>query len=939
MPFQVSVQLLLRIVRNANVLKNSLYKARLRTFIFTHGLQGHSFFGNHLVFALVEAAHIHEAGRIFNMLASQNEMAWNVLLVGCVDHENYHEAFSLYDEMQKKGVLCPSAHTLVALLKACTKLVDWKRGMQIHTDICKNGWYKENVYIGSTLIDMYAKCGLMVKAQEVFDLLPSPNIVVWTSLIGGYIEHEKGEQALQCFNAMQKDGIMPDAPAFVLAIKACGTVKAIEKGQELHAEVERQGLLNWNPFLGSVLVNMYVKCNAFSQAKEIAKMLKLQNLASWNALVSGLAEQGHGNKALDCFKQMQRSGVSPNVVTLTSCVKACTISGNLDMGQSIHAELERLGVLETDFVACNALIDMHMKCGHLATARELFDKLPSRTIASWNSLIGGYVDHGHGDKAVNCFRSMRLVGVSPNHLTLVCGLKACSLLADVETGQEIHAEIESKGFLQDDGVGNSLINMYAKCGLLSTAQNVFDKLSVRDTASWTVLIVGYAENGYGEEALKRFEIMESEGASPNAATFVCSLRACSDWGWKEKGLELHAEIERRAMFFGEVVISVMNLYVGLGLIRNAREVFNRLSFKDEDSWNAMLVGYAEHGCDDEVIELFEQMQHEGATCNAVTFVWSLKSCGNSGAFEKGQDIHAELERLGWLKMDPSVSSVLIDMYINFGLLAKAKDVFDKLPVRDVVLWTAIISGYAENDQGEEALGLFKLMLCEGVSPNEVTLLCSLKACSSIGAADQGRELHIEIERKGLLGKEPLVGNTLVDMYASCGLLGKAQQVFEKLPFRTVVSCTALMAGYAQLGLSENVFQIYERMLLECIKPDSILFVVILNTCSRQGLLDESDTYFNVMSKEFGIVPREEHHYCMLDLVCRAGQFDKAERIVMKHPQYDDLVPWRTVLSACRNFGNVHFGRHAFCKALLLDNKDAASFALMSGIIREHSLEA
>lgn len=847
--------------------------------------------------------------------------------------------------MRNEVLARPTAHALVALLKTCTKLKDVERAFEIHADIFKTRLLEENVYVGSALVDTYAKCGLLGKARQVFDMLQSRNIVVWTALIGGYVEHEHGEEALHCFEEMQMDGIPPDAVTFVLGLKACSSIKAIDKGREMHAEIERQGLLERNLFVGSALVDMYAKCKSLGIAHQVADKLKVQNLASWNALISGYTEQGHGGEALNCLEQLQLKGISPDVVTYTCCMKACGSIGDIDMGQEIHAELERQGLPERDHAISNVLVDMYIKCGWLALAHELFNKLRIRNVVSWNSMIAGYSEHGHAEEALKCFQSMKCRGVSPNHLTLVCALKACSSLGDAKTGQELHAEIEGKGFLQKDVVvGNTLVDMYAKCGLLSIAQKVFDKLAVRDTVSWTVLIAGYAEHGYGELALKHLEKMEFEAISPNEVTFVCSLKACTDLIFKEKGLEIHAEIERRALLFGDVGAYIINMYVKFGFLSNAKEIFDRLPVYDIGLWNTLLVGYAEHGHDEEVIKCFDQMQLKGLVANAVTFVWILKACGNLRAIDKGLEVHAEAERMGWLEADLSVSSALVNLYSKCGFLGKAQEIFDKLNVRDVVLWTALIAGYTENEQGEEALECLEQMQREGVSPNDVTLVCSLKACGSLGAVNTGHSLHAEIERKGLLGKYPLVGNTLVDMYARLGLLARAQQVFDKLPVRNVISWTALMVGYAQLGIGKDIFPIFDRMLFECVKPDSIMFVVILNVCSRMGFLNESETYFQAMSKDYGIVPMREHHFCMVDLLAREGYLDKAVEMISESPYCSDLVPWHTLLSACKRFGNVKFGKHAFDNAVHLDEKNAVPFVLMSQILAggkhmgENSLE-
>eukprot|EP00250_Pteridium_aquilinum_P013618 c21461_g1_i1 orf=1-507(-) len=169
---------------------------------------------------------------------------------------------------------------------------------------------------------------------------------------------------------------------------------------------------------------------------------------------------------------------------------------------------------------------MYAKCGSLTRAQEAFDGLPLRDIVSWTILMAGYNDHGCGEKALECFDRMQHEGILPNAFAMACSLKACGSILALDKGREIHTEIERWGLLERDVfVGSSLIDMYTKCGFLGTAQVVFNRLPVRNVVSWTVLIGGYTDFGYGVEALECFKRMQLEGVSPNAATFVCVLKA------------------------------------------------------------------------------------------------------------------------------------------------------------------------------------------------------------------------------------------------------------------------------------------------------------------------------------------------------------------------------------------------------------------------------
>ena len=280
-----------------------------------------------------------------------------------------------------------------------------------------------------------------------------------------------------------------------------------------------------------------------------------------------------------------------------------------------------------------------------------------------------------------------------------------------------------------------------------------------------------------------------------------------------------------------------------------------------------------------------------------------------------------------------LGSTLVDMYAKCGLLARARQVFDKLPVQNTVSWNALITGYAQHGDGEEALNCFHQMQLRGVSPDAATFVSCLQACGSIGAIDKGLEIHDEIERQGWLDRD-LVGNTLVDMYAKCSAPDKARQVFVKLPARDVVSWTALMRGYAHLGDSENVFSLFHDMLGQHIKPDPVTFIVVLSACSRTGLLSKSWTYFEAMSRDYGISPMYEHHNCMVDVHGRSGQLDGAFDMIGKLSFCGNAEIWHSMMGACRNLGNVEVGKQVFEHAMCSNGKDSVAYVLMSQICAE-----
>eukprot|EP00250_Pteridium_aquilinum_P005060 c15214_g1_i1 orf=3-767(-) len=254
------------------------------------------------------------------------------------------------------------------------------------------------------------------------------------------------------------------------------------------------------------------------------------------------------------------------------------------------------------------------------------------------------------------------------------------------------------------------------------------------------------------------------------------------------------------------------------------------------------------------------------------------------------------------------------------MLVEAREVFEKLSTQDVISWTALITGYTECGAEREALKCFEQMQQANISPGIVTFVCSLRACGTIGATVKGQEIHSQIVKQGLEG-EVLIGNCFVYMYSKCGLLAIAEQLFHKLQARDIVSCNALITGYAQLGYGANILLVFDKMIEEKIQSDLVTFVCVLNACSHEGEVEKGQMFFHVMTRGCGLIPSLDHYTCMIDLFGRSGHMDAAMAIIKKMPLHPGMVVWHTVMAACRKWGNVELACHAFEQAVRLDEKD------------------
>ncbi|KAI5066554.1 hypothetical protein GOP47_0019178 [Adiantum capillus-veneris] len=294
--------------------------------------------------------------------------------------------------------------SLMTALKTCAAKQDLYQGSKIHADIRSSGLLEKDTYLGSTLVSMYAKCGALVRAQQVIDELPVRDVVSWTALIAGYVQHGHGKEALGCFHQMQSEGLSPNAITYSCILKACGIMQDAEMGKQIHDEIVSQGLLERNVVLGNALVDMYAKCGVLTKAHKVLDELSTRDVISWTALIAGYVQRGHGKEALGCFHRMRSEGLSPNAITYACTLKACGIMQEVDMGKQIHDEIVSEGLLEKNVVLGNALVDMYAKCGVFTKAHKVLDELPTQNVISWTTLIAGYVRQEQGRELLAVLR-------------------------------------------------------------------------------------------------------------------------------------------------------------------------------------------------------------------------------------------------------------------------------------------------------------------------------------------------------------------------------------------------------------------------------------------------------------------------------------------------------------------------------------------------------
>eukprot|EP01018_Ginkgo_biloba_P019414 Gb_16546 [translate_table: standard] len=415
------------------------------------------------------------------------------------------------------------------LLEACTNI---KQLHQVHAHMLASG-RDQNIKLRNKLLTMYAACGSMDNARLLFDKTYRPNVFLWTAMISGYVRNGLYQNALMLYDQMQLVGIQADKFTFTSLIKACAALPALQDAVQIHDDIVRSGFES-DICVGNALVAMYCKFGRIKVARQVFDKMSKKNVISWSAMLAGYAQSGFANEAMKLFIQMQLQGIKPDPVTIASLLPPCAHLSALQQGKQIHCYIIRSG-FESDVIVVTALIDMYAKCQNIDVSRQLFDKMSHRDVVSWSAIIAGYAQNGYANEAFTLFHKMQLQNMKPDSFTMTSILLVCAHLSVLQQGKCMHSYIIKSGFESDVVVGTALIDMYAKCGSIHIARQFFDKMSHRNTVSWSAMIAGYGMHGHGEEALRLFTKMQEMNMMPDHITFIGVLSACSHSGLVDKG--------------------------------------------------------------------------------------------------------------------------------------------------------------------------------------------------------------------------------------------------------------------------------------------------------------------------------------------------------------------------------------------------------------------
>lgn len=492
---------------------------------------------------------------------------------------------------------------------------------------------------------------------------------------------------------------------------------------------------------------------------------------------------------------------------------------------------------------------------------------------------------------------------APNPSTIVSILKSCKQITEIS---QIHGCIIKTGLDNDPFIISKLL-LSSSLQDIKYAASVFKQIDNPNLFMYNCILRGFSISNNPKQAFIVFNNLRAkDGIFLDQFSFITTLKACGRELAIFNGQMIHGLALRSGhLFFINVKNTLLHLYSVCGRIFDAHNLFDESPERnDVVSWNTLMGGYLDVYKPDTVIGLFRQMRWNCLTMSVTTFLTVLLAIGEVRDSLGGESIHGHCLKLGFC-FDSNLVSALIDMYAKTGNVYLGRRAFDEVVAKDVVLWNCMISKYAENGLLEESLALLRLMKVMQVKPNSTTLVSLLSACAASGAINVGLCIGNYVEEEGI-PLDAVIGTALVDMYAKCGVLNKAVDVFDRMESKDVKSWTAMISGYGVHGFAQGAIRLFHQMEEEGFRPNEVTFLTVLSACSHGGLITEGTSCFEKMI-QYGIVPKVEHYGCIIDLFGRAGLLEEAHDLIKSLPIKGDATAWRALLSACRVYGNVELG--------------------------------
>eukprot|EP01018_Ginkgo_biloba_P012682 Gb_36222 [translate_table: standard] len=462
---------------------------------------------NSLITRHAKSGRINDARHVFDKMPKRDVVSWNAMIAGYVQNGRIDDAQQLFEKMPERDVV-----SWTVMITGYGKSGRIEDAYQVF-----NKMPERNVVSWNSMITRCVQYGKLEYARHLFDKMPERNVVSWTAMIQGYAQNGRVDDAYQLFDRMPDRDVI----SWTVMITGYANNGRIDNARQLFDKMPERNIVTW-----TAMIDGYLQNGRLNDAILLFDKMPERNLFSWNAMIAGYAQNGRVADANQLFNKMPER----NVVSWNTMIAGYAWSGSMENARQLFDKMPKRNV-----VSWTTVIAGYARNGLMQNARHLFDKMPERDVISWNAIIAGYAQNWQYEESLKLFSKMQQMGMKPNESSFVSILSACTSLACLEQGKQVHDHIIKNGFESGILLGNALITMYSGCGSIDDAISVFNKMSERDVVSWTAMIRGYAQHGHGKEVLQLFKQMQLAGIKPDHVTLAGVLFACSHAGLVDEG--------------------------------------------------------------------------------------------------------------------------------------------------------------------------------------------------------------------------------------------------------------------------------------------------------------------------------------------------------------------------------------------------------------------
>eukprot|EP00698_Gefionella_okellyi_P010058 TRINITY_DN2586_c0_g1_i1.p1 TRINITY_DN2586_c0_g1~~TRINITY_DN2586_c0_g1_i1.p1 ORF type:complete len:1025 (-),score=175.41 TRINITY_DN2586_c0_g1_i1:205-3279(-) len=824
----------------------------------------------------------------------------------------------------------PSDSAFIDLLKICAKERDYPSAQRAFA-ISQQSGLKESVVVNNTMLSLLHACNRPDEANEFFKSMGrSRNVVGFNIMIQGQTD---AATALGLFEQMSKSKIVPTERTFVALIERAGSARDYDAGMKAWTLLHAQRLPE-SVFTNTSMLRLLASCGRLEEAVVLFRTMTAKDVVTWTVMMQALASSSKPNFAIlfSLVDEMTTAGIRLDERVFVVILDAAASARDYAAGMRAWSLFKQSRLPESAYVNTTVL-RMLCECQRFEEASSLFQSLSVKGAAAWTIMLQAHGSSRAPDFArmFSMVDEMTASGVRLDARVFVVIANAAASARDYASGMRAWSLFKQSRLPESVFVNNTVLNMLGECGRVDEAKAMFQSLSVKDAATWTVLLQAHARVASPnlQTLLALFDQMLAEGVQANDRAFLPLIDAATTARDYAFGMNAWARFRKLALADSVFVSAAMLRMLGAcGRLEEARALFEALPAKNIHTWTAMLQAHASASAPDlmAMFEIVDEMTANDVRLDERLFVMLIDAAASARDNESGMRAWS-LFKQSRLPDSIYVNNTVIHMLGECQRLEEAKVVFQSMSDKTEVTWGAMLQAHAVASFIDLAamFDLVKQMLATGVlSPYAFSILIS--ACATRCSFEDGSNA-MEMFKQSGLPSNPVVHTAILTFFSKCGELLTAERYFRSISRPSSSAYSALIQAHASFGNRTNAVALYNEMQEVGLTATPNSVVSVLSAFSHS--LDPEGGLRFYKSLPAGLQQDEHVTNVLVDCLARSSRFTEA--ISYAQPFMNSRIMLATLLGAFRTHKNVSQALPVAERLIALDPMNAMPYILMANI--------